>query len=174
VYLLTRNYDTTFRAWIAGEIDTKPEPATSDLLRIEYGNRLSNIKSISDEIIYHPVKYKVLFGRKAEESLRGTFKIVKNPEKNINDNDLKVRIIGAINEYFDINNWDFGDRFYLSELIAYIIKETTPDISNIDLVPITSSSSQTKLYEIQSRSDEIFINGATVDDVEIVNSLMIK
>ena len=34
------------------------------------------IKSLSDEIIYHPVKYKVLFGSKADTDLQGTFKVV--------------------------------------------------------------------------------------------------
>lgn len=171
VFLLERNYDASYRAWISGDIANRPEPPSSDILRIEYGSKLNAIKTISDEIIYHPVRYKVLFGRTAEESLRGIFRIVKNPEKNINDNDLKVRTVAALNEFFDVNNWDFGDRFYLSELISYIINSTTPDISNIDLVPVSLSDNQRKLYEIQSRSDEIFINGATVDDIEIVSAI---
>jgi hypothetical protein len=174
VYLLTRNYDASFRSFVSGDITAKPEPPTNDLLRIEYGSRLSMIKSISDEIVYHPVSYKILFGKTAEESLRGIFRIVKNSEKNINDNDLKVRVINAINEFFDVNNWDFGDRFYLSELIAYIINSTTPDISNVDLVPVNVRADPLQLYEIQSKSNEIFINGATVDDIEIVNSLVLK
>ena len=37
------------------------------------------MKSLSDQIIYHPVKYKILFGSNAEEQLQATFKVVKNP-----------------------------------------------------------------------------------------------
>ena len=54
------------------------------------------VKAISDEIIYHPVKYKILFGSKAVDNLQSIFKVVKNPEAVINDNDVKVRIISAI------------------------------------------------------------------------------
>jgi hypothetical protein len=174
VYLLLRNYDETYRSFIAGNIATEPEAPNSDILRIDYGSKLNLIKSISDEIVYHPVKFKVLFGRMADENLQGRFLVVKNPEQNINDNDLKVRIIQSINEFFDIANWDFGDRFYLSELVAYIINNTAPDISNVTLVPKNVNLDPTSLFEIQSRSDEIFISGAIVDDVEITPSLTLR
>ena len=117
------------------------------------------------------MKYKVLFGSVAEEKLRAQFKVVKNPTQSINDNDLKVRIISAINEFFDINNWDFGDRFYISELITYILNQTAPDISNLIIVPRQSSQEFGSLFEIQSTPDELLISGATVDDIEIVSAI---
>jgi hypothetical protein len=117
------------------------------------------------------VKYKVLFGSVAEEKLRAQFKVVKNPTQSINDNDLKVRIVSAINEFFDINNWDFGDRFYISELITYILNQTAPDISNLIIVPRQSSQEFGSLFEIQSTPDELLISGATVDDIEIVSAI---
>ena len=170
IYLLTRSYDTAFRNYLIGAI-SEPSAPTSDSLRIAFGQNLDLIKSISDEIIYHPVKYKVLFGATAEEKLQARLKVVKNTNKLINDNDLKVRIISAINEFFDINNWDFGDKFYVSEMITYIINICSPDISNLVLVPRQPSQAFGSLFEIQSRLDEIFISGATVDDVEIVTSI---
>jgi hypothetical protein len=170
VYLLTKSYDTTFRNYLAGLVDY-PEPPNSDSLRISFGKNLSLIKSISDEIIYHPVQYKVLFGSTAEEKFQCIFKVVKNTSKLINDNDLKVRIITAINEFFDINNWDFGDRFYASEMITYIINSVAPDISNLVMLPKQETQVFGSLLEIQSRVDEIFISGATVDDIEIVTAI---
>jgi hypothetical protein len=122
-------------------------------------------------VIYHSVKYKVLFGSKADVKLQATFKIVKNPNQAVNDNDLKVRIITAINNFFDINNWDFGDRFYMSELTTYILNSTAPDLSNIVIVPKQSNQVFGSLFEIQSRSDEILISGATVDDIEIIDAI---
>jgi hypothetical protein len=171
VYLLTRNYDTAYRNYVIGNTLTQPTEPSIDSLRIEFGSKLNNIKSISDEIVYHPVKYKVLFGSQAEDKLQATFKIVKNPNKTINDNDLKVRIVLAINEFFDINNWDFGDKFYLSELTTYVLNSVVPDVSNLIVVPKQSSQSFESLFEIQSRSDEIFISGAKVDDIEIVTTI---
>jgi hypothetical protein len=171
LFLLTRAYDESYRIYLAGGTATEPEAPSSDNLRISFGGNLSAIKSISDEIIYHPVKYKVLFGSKAEEKLQATFKVVKNSSQSINDNDLKVRIITAINEFFDINNWDFGDRFYMSELTTYILNSTAPDLSNIVILPRQTSQVFGSLFEIQSRADEILISGATVDDVEIVTAI---
>lgn len=171
IFLLTRSYDRSFRQYLSGGTDQEPIPPTTESLRTSFGSQLGSIKSISDEIIYHPVKYKILFGSKAEEKLRAQFKVVKNPDRVLNDNDLKVRIISAINEFFDINNWDFGDRFYLSELITYVLNSVSPDISNMVIVPRQVSQSFGSLFEIQSASDEIFVNSATVDDVEIVTSI---
>lgn len=170
VYLLTRSYDTAFRNYLLGST-SEPTAPTSDSLRVAFGQNLDLIKSISDEIVYHPVKYKVLFGSTADEKLQAKFKVVKNTTKLINDNDLKVRIISAMNEFFDVNNWDFGDKFYVSEMITYVINTCAPDISNLVLVPRQASQSFGSLFEIQSRVDEIFISGARVDDIEIVTSI---
>ena len=171
VYLLTRSYDRSFRNYLAGAILNKPEPPNSDSLRISFGTKLNLIKSISDEVVYHPVSYKVLFGSTADTKLQATFKVVKNPNKLINDNDLKVRIISAINEFFDVNNWDFGDRFYVSELMTYIVTSVAPDVSNVVLVPKQPNQAFGSLFEIQSRVDEIFVSGATVDDISIVSAI---
>ena len=171
LFMLTRAYDEAYRIYLSGGTNVEPVPLTTDDLRTTFGGNLSAIKSISDEIIYHPVKYKILFGSKAEPKLQATFKVVKNPNLSINDNDLKVRVITAINTFFDINNWDFGDRFYVSELITYILNSTAPDLSNIVLVPKQTDQVFGSLFEIQSRSDEILISGATIDDVEIVTAI---
>lgn len=170
VYLLTRSYDTTYRNYLMG-LTTEPTPPTSDSLRISFGNNLNSIKSISDEIIYHPVTYKVLFGSQADAKLQAQFKVVKNPNRTINDNDLKVRIITAINTFFDVSNWDFGDKFYLSELITYVINSVAPDISNMTIVPKQANQAFGSLFEIQSKADEIFVSGATVDNIEIVSAI---
>lgn len=171
VYLLTRYYDTQYRLYLNGSIETLSEEPDTESLRIEYGGSLESIKTISDEIIYHPAKYKILFGTKAEPKLQSVFKVVKNSNKTVNDNDLKVKIIAAINEFFDISNWDFGDRFYLGELITYVINQVAPDISNLVILPRQDSQTFGSLFEIQSGEDEIFVSGATVDDIEIVTAI---
>jgi hypothetical protein len=171
IYLLIRSYDESYRIYLAGGTDIEPVAPTSDALRTNFGTALSSIKSISDDIIYHPVKYKVLFGSKADPKLQAVFKVVKNQNRSINDNDLKVRVITAINTFFDINNWDFGDRFYMGELTTYILNTVSPDLANIVIVPKQSNQSFGSLFEIQSRSDEILISAATVDDIEIVSAI---
>lgn len=170
MYLMTRSYDREFRNFLDG-ISPPPVLPTTEELRITFGARLSAVKAISDEIIYHPVKYRVLFGNLAEPKLRAVFKVVKNPARTINDGDLKVRIITAFEEFFDLNNWDFGDRFYVTELVTYVLNTVAPDVANMTIVPRDPTQSFGNLFEIQSRPDEIFINGATVDDIQIVSSI---
>ena len=171
IFLMTRSYDESFRVFLAGGTTVMPEAPTSESLRIQFGSKLNAIKAVSDEIIYHSVKYKILFGARADVELQAQFKIVKNPNRTINDNDLKVRIVSAINEFFDINNWDFGDRFYLSELTTYILNQTAPDISNLVIVPVQADQVFGSLFEIQSAPDEILVSGATVDDIKIVTAI---
>jgi hypothetical protein len=132
---------------------------------------LNKIKSISDEIIYHPVKYKILFGEKATTNVQATFKIVKNPDLVISDNDAKAGVLSAINEFFALENWDFGDNFYFSELAAYVMTQLSPFIVNILLVPKQAELSFGSLYEIRSEKDQIFINGATINDIEVINTV---
>ena len=170
-YLLTKTYDNKFRNYLSGALDTRPLPPSSDELFQNFGSEINKIKSISDEVIYHPVKYKVLFGNKADVDLQATFKIVKNPDIVTNDNDIKLQVITAINTFFSLEFWDFGDKFSFSELSTYIMNTLAPNVSTVVLVPNQTDKTFGSLFEITTESDEIFISGATVDDVEIIDSL---
>ena len=170
-YILTRSYDTQYRLWLDGEISSKPLPPSSDQLFRSYGPSINAIKSISDEIIYHPVKYKVLFGSKAMSDLQVTFKIVKNKDIVVDDNSLKSSIIELTNRYFSIENWDFGDTFYFQELAAYIMNNLSPQLVSILIVPNQADQEFGSLFQIKSEPDEIFISGATVDNIEVIDEI---
>ena len=171
VYMLTQSYDTQFRKYLAGTLSAKPLPPSVDNLFQQYGQNINNVKAISDEVIYHPVKYKILFGSHAEENLQATFKVVKNTENVINDNDIKVRIVEAINRYFSLQNWDFGETFHFTELATYVMNTLAPDVVNFLIVPKQGTQSFGSLYEIKSENDEIFVSDATVTDVEVIDSV---
>jgi hypothetical protein len=47
----------------------------------------------------------------------------------------------------------------------------SPDVSNFVILPRQQSQAFGSLFEIQSKPDEIFVSGATVDDIEIVSSI---
>jgi hypothetical protein len=59
----------------------------------------------------------------------------------------------------------------LSELISYILNVVAPDVTNLVIVPTQPGQVFGSLFEIQSKPDEIFISGATVDNIEIVQSI---
>lgn len=171
IYLLIRSYDINYRKYLIGATDTAPQEPTPESLRVQFGTPLIDLKTISDEIVYHPVTYFPLFGTKAKTEFQSTFKVVKNKNMTINENDLKVKIIRSITNYFAIENWDFGDKFYASELLAYIIQDNSPEISNVVMVPKQESQAYGSLVEIQSKPDEILVSAATVDDIQIVDTI---
>ena len=170
IYILERTYDNLFRVWLQDD-GNKPSASTSDQLRINYSGKLNPLKSLSDQIVYHPVKYKILFGSNADEELQATFKVVKNTKTNVTDAVIKTRVIAAINEFFALDNWDFGDAFYFTELAAYIHNQLAPDLLTAVIVPNQAGQTFGSLFQINSAADEIFISGATVDDVSIITAL---
>ncbi len=171
IFVLTKEYDTAFRQYVNGTVEDEPLPPSSDSLYNDLHPTLRKIKSISDEIIYHPVKFKVLFGSLAKIDLQATFKIVKNPEQVISDNDVKTRILNSMTKFFSIENWDFGNTFYFSELSTYVLAELSPFIVSFVIVPKADNLYFGSLFEITCEKDEIFVNGANVDDIEIVSSI---
>jgi hypothetical protein len=171
VYVLTKDYDTSFRQWLGGASIDEPLPPSSDELYNTLSPSLNLIKSISDEIIYHPVNYRILFGASAETSLQAIFKITKNSSSIASDNDIKSRAITAINQFFSLDNWNFGDTFYFTELSTYVMNQLAPDITNFVIVPRQSGVYFGGLFEIQCPSNQIFINSATVSDIEIISGI---
>jgi hypothetical protein len=171
IYVLTRRYDAAFRQWLDGTVTNEPLPLSTDSLYTLLAPELNKIKSISDEIIYHPVKYKVLFGEKATTDVQATFKVVKNLDLVITDNDIKANVLSAINEFFALENWEFGDNFYFTELAAYVMNRLSPYLVNFVIVPKSTAINFGALYEIRSEKDQIFVSGATVNDIEIINTI---
>ena len=170
IYMLERSYDQLYRTWLARGGD-EPAASTSDQLRISYSGVLNPLKGLSDQIVYHPVKYKILFGSKAEEQFQATFKVVKNASTNVTAAVIKTRVIQAINEFFALNNFDFGDTFYFTELAAYIHNQMAPDLLTVVIVPNQNEQVFGSLFQISSAADEIFISGATVEDVVIIDAI---
>ena len=171
IYVLTKQYDQNFRQWLNGSLDTEPLPPSQDTLFSLMSTELNKIKSISDEIVYHPVKYKILFGEKATQDVQATFKIVKNSELVISDNDIKSSAVSAINEFFSLENWEFGETFYFTELATYVMNRLAPYAVNFVIVPKQTGLSFGALYEIKCEKDQIFVNGATVNDLEVITAI---
>jgi len=169
--MLTGAYDTAYRSWLSSGKGTAPLPPTSSSLEENFSSVLEPIKTISDQIIYQPVTYVPLFGPQAPISLRAIFRAVKSNASSASDNDIKSRIISGINSFFALDNWDFGKSFFFSELTTYIMNLLTPDITNFIIVPKSSNSAFGSLFEISCQSNEIFVSGATVTDIEIIDAI---
>lgn len=171
-YILTKTYANDYIAYITDTSNKVTEPVAPTIsdLKIEFGS-IEAFKTISDSIIYNPAVFKPLFGSKADSALRSTFKVIKNPNVTVSDNEIKSQVIAAINTYFDVNNWDFGETFYFSELSAYLHSVLAPNISSIVIVPSNTGSQFGTLYQINADSNEILISAATVDNVQIIPAI---
>lgn len=172
MFVLTTGYDREVRNWIRTNrpIEEKPvEPSPQDL-RLAFQD-LEDIKMISDQFVFRPVKYKLLFGTRADEELQAKFRVIKIPSSQLSDGEIRATVVNTINEFFNVNNWDFGDTFYATELISYIQARTATSIASVVLVPQNEEARFGNLFEVPSEPDEIFISAATTDDVEVVGNL---
>jgi hypothetical protein len=146
-----------------------PKAPTTEELRIQFGE-LNEFKSISDALVFNSGSFRVLFGRNAIPELQATFKAIKLPSSTISDNELKTRIVQAIDVFFEIRNWDFGEKFYYTELAAYIHSTLSQSLSSVVIVPKKEEAQFGDLFEIVAGSTELFLSTATVADVELVTN----
>ena len=172
IYLVTLAYYTAYQNYIKDSTGTVTEPTqpTINDLTASYSS-LNQYKMVSDNIILNSVTFKPLFGSKADPELRANLKIIKNINSTASVSEIKSRVVAALNEYFTIDKWDFGDSFFFSELSAYLHDQLGDIISTVVLVPTDPLKSFGDLYEIRSKPNEIFVNAATVNDVQVIEAL---
>lgn len=169
-FILTQGYYSNVSDYVKGFSSLEPTPPTPFDLRTSYGYLLKN-KMLSDTVVFHPGKIKLLFGAKADQRLRARFKVVKSANASFSDERIKTEIVSVIDTYFDIKNWDFGDTFYATELISLIHQRLTTQIASVVIVPMYSVNSFGSLFTIDSGFDEVLQSAATINDVEIVDAL---
>jgi hypothetical protein len=171
-YVVTNSYYTQYQNWIQDTTNTVAmpiKPTIQELTTTYQG--LDTYKMLTDNLVLNSVTFKPLFGPKADPILQAYFLVVKNPNITVSDQEVKSSVVAALNTYFDISNWDFGQTFYFSELSAYLHSTLGNILSSVVLVPANPNLSFGNLYEIQSAPTEIFVNAATVNNVQIVASL---
>lgn len=172
IYVVTQAYYTAYTNWLQDTTGTVPAPSkpTINELQQEYGG-LDDYKMLSDSVVLNSVVFQPLFGSKAPEELQGTIKVIKAANVNASDSEIRSAVLSAMNDYFNINNWNFGDTFYFSELSAYLHATCGDLISSAVLVPKNPALSFGDLYEIKCAPYQIFVNGATSNDVVVITAL---
>lgn len=171
VYVLSSDYVRNVNNWISSNF-TRALPVAPN--SYELSQTMSSIESkasISDHISYIPVQFKYLFGAYAEPENQAVFKVIKKLGSGYTDSETKAMVSSKVNEYFSIDNWDFGATFYFSELAAYLHKELGDYISSVVITPKYSGNTFTKLLSISSELNEIFMSVTTSSDVSIIKQL---
>lgn len=172
LYVVTQSYYTAYQNWLRDTTGTviQPDAPTINELSTAYQG-LGDYKMISDNIVVNSVVFKPLFGPKAAQELRATIKVIRAQNSNASTSEIKSSVLAEMNNYFSIDKWNFGDTFYFSELAAYLHKQLGTIISSVVLVPLDQQKSFGDLYEIRSQPNEIFANGATIDNIDVIEAL---
>ena len=172
LYVVTQSYYTQYQNWIQDTTNTVPMPMRPSINQLsnEY-SQIQDYKMLTDSAILNSVVFKPLFGPKAASALRATIKVIKNSNTNASDSEIRSAVLTQMNTYFNINNWNFGDTFYFSELSAYIHTNIGDLVSSCVLVPNDPSLHFGDLYEIKCLPYEIFVNAATSNDVIVIAAL---
>lgn len=172
-FIITQGYLTEVRRFLDGQTSVEPDPPTSLSLRTTYADLLDN-KMISDTVVLHTGKLKVVFGPKAQPELRARFEVIRPSNDslaiNLTDNEVKVKITEIVKSFLDVYSWEFGETFYFSELSAAIHRDLGTEIDSIVIVPLYQTTQFGDLYEIPAREDEILIPDINTTDIEIVQS----
>jgi hypothetical protein len=170
MFIITRGYYSNLNRWLNDQIENKPTPPTSFDLRSSYNYLLDN-KMISDTLILHPGKIKIIIGNKAPDELKATIKVIRSSSRNLTTNQIKTAIVDAVNKFFEIDRWEFGETFYFSELATYIHTVLPTEIDSVVLVPKKADNVFGDLYQVFCKEDEIIQPNISVNDIEIVESL---
>jgi hypothetical protein len=172
LYVVTQSYYTAYQNWITDTTGTVVEPnmPTIDELSTEYQG-LNEYKMLSDNIILNSVVFKPLFGPKAAKQLQATIKVIRAQNSTASTSEIQSSVLAAMNEYFSIDKWNFGDTFYFSELAAYLHRYLGTIISSVVLVPLDTQKYFGDMYEVRAEPSEIFVNGATIDNIIVIDAL---
>ena len=172
LYVVTQSYYTQYQNWIQDTTNTVPLPLrpTISQLSNEY-SQIQDYKMLTDSAILNSVVFKPLFGPKAASALRATIKVIKNSNTNASDSEIRSAVLTQMNTYFNINNWNFGDTFYFSELSAFIHTNIGDLVSSCVIVPNDPTLHFGDLYEIKCLPYEIFVNAAMSNDVIVIAAL---
>jgi hypothetical protein len=172
LYVVTQAYYTAYQNYIQDTTNTVVEPTRPTISELSASyDKVQDYKMLSDSAVLNSVVFKPLFGPKAAPNLRATIKVIKNSTTNASDSEIRSAVLTNMNNYFNINNWSFGDTFYFSELSAYLHSNIGDLISSAVLVPNDPTMKFGDLYEIKSMPYEIFVNAATANDVLVIAAL---
>ena len=171
-YVLTKTYNDEYVAWKKKNDSNvvAPLPPTSEELRNNFSG-LAQYKMLTDEIIFHPVKFKPLFGTLADPEFQAQFKVVKSLKTKLTDSEIKSKVITAIDTFFTPGNFGFGEIFYFTELAAYIHTALKTELNSVVIVPLSAEGRFGTLFQIQPDRNEVVTSVAGVSDIIVINEI---
>jgi hypothetical protein len=169
-FIIPKGYYIELKRWLEDPLAIQPALPTPLDLRTAYGYMLDN-KMISDTVVLHPGRIKLLFGPRAIPELRAKLVIIRSSNATITDNQIRTIVVTTVRNFFDITYWEFGETFYFTELATAIHMALPGDISTVVLVPSYSTHQFGDMFQVVTREDEVLYPDISVSDIEIVSGL---
>ena len=169
MFVLVNTYYDDVQNWLkGGKNGSFPKLPTSYELKSIF-NKLESYSMATDMMIWHPVKYRLLFGRESENKFRCSFKVIKNKNTMYSDNEIKQMVVDSIDEYF--KTLKVGEKYYFTNLNAFVKNRLGICIDSFVPVPSNEENKFGNLFEIMCGNDEILLSTATIDDIQIIDKL---
>lgn len=171
-YVLTKTYNDEYTSWKKKNDSSAvaPLPPTTEELRDNFAG-LAEYKMITDEVIFHPVKFKPLFGTLADPEFQAQFKVVKSLKTKLTDSEIKSKVIDAIDTFFTPGNFGFGEIFYFTELAAYIHTALKTELNSVVIVPLSAEGRFGTLFQIQPDRNQVVTSVAGVGDIVVISEI---
>lgn len=169
-YILTRGFYTNLIAWLAGLTDEEPTEPTPFDLRNDYNYLIGN-GMLSDTNVLHATTIKLIIGQRADPSLQAILAVVQSSLSILTANELKTRIVSAVNSFFNIKYWEGGQTFYAPQMTTYVQSKLPTDITAIVLVPTNSGAIFGDMSQVFANINQIIQPSISVNDINIVQSL---
>ena len=169
IYALTNTYYNDVQNWLLNnKKGIFPKLPSAYELKSMFAE-LESYNMVSDTIVWHPIKYKLLFGNEADNEYKANFRVIKNENTTMSDNEIKQQVIEAIDEYFD--SMEAGEKFFFTQLSTYIHEKLNTNIGTVLIVPAFADDKFGNLFEINCEEDEILLSSATIDNVQIISRI---
>lgn len=169
MYALTSAYYNSVQNWMTnGKKGTFPKLPSAYEMKSMFDD-LDNYSMVSDSLVWHPIKYKLLFGNEAGSEYKAKFNVIKNEFTTMSDNEVKQAVVEAIDDYFSY--MEAGEKFFFTKLSTYIHERLGNNIGTVVIVPQYSDNKFGHLFEIICDDDEILLSTASIDDINIITKI---
>lgn len=172
MHVLTTDYYNQIINWKQNNYDPAlypTVPTSADLAQMF--KFAEDFKMMTDLIIWHPLKLKLLFGSQADSELQAYIKIIPSDSSLLSHGEIKQKVLTAIDNFFNIDNWEFGTTFNFPMLSTYIMQQLPYDIVSCVIVPKYSNLKFGNLYQIVFDKNEIPFSVATQQDIQIISAI---
>jgi hypothetical protein len=162
MYVLTRGYYGMMQQWVNGQLSSKPVEPTPFELRNTYRELLQN-KMVSDTVVMHSGRIKFILGQKSDPEDRVVVKVTKSPVARLTNSQIALEIMNVVTRFFDIQNWDFGQTFYTTQLIGLIHQRLATEIVSVAFMKLSDTTKH--VDQIECGMDEILQSCLQIGDI---------